>query len=181
MTCLFEMWGAVLEYVGSVPRLRNERAGHVRFSDDGGYIACLAAGKGCEVFRVRSPEEVKKKVHRRKKRLREKGKEKGGVITAFCSGLWGCLALSIGGDAEAVDGDADAQDEPLAQDELELWGYILAEHKLRSLAFLPTPSGSVSPILTVRLDTRPCVLFVWSQTVCRSWWRIRTIKWWSTD
>jgi U3 small nucleolar RNA-associated protein 12 len=68
---------AVLEYIGSVPRLRNERAGQVRFSDDGSHVACLAAGKGCEVFRVRSQEEVKKKMHRRKKRLRERGKDKG--------------------------------------------------------------------------------------------------------
>jgi hypothetical protein len=53
--------------------------------------------------------------------------------------------------AEAVDGSVDGSEDPQAQDELELWGYILAEHKLRSLAFLPGTPGTLFLFLC-----RPC-------------------------
>lgn len=65
---------AVLEFLGSVPRLRTERAALVRYSPDGTFVACCAAGKGLEVFRIRTPEEAVKKVQRRKRRQKEKRK-----------------------------------------------------------------------------------------------------------
>jgi hypothetical protein len=70
--CVFAI--AVLDFVGSMPRLRNERVGQVRFSVDGNFVGVLSAGKGMEVLRIRSHEEALKKIARRKRRQKEKHK-----------------------------------------------------------------------------------------------------------
>jgi U3 small nucleolar RNA-associated protein 12 len=117
----------LLELLGSVPSLRRERCGTIRYSRDGQFVGVQCAGKGMEVFRVRSADEVKRRIARRKRRQREKTRERaekaGGAAADDATAL-----ATAGGDDDA----------PLPQDELELWGYITAETRMRSFVFLST-------------------------------------------
>jgi len=67
----------VARYLGDVERNTNKRALSVRFDRAGMVLGVLSADKTCDFFRVRNDEEVKKKIKRRLKRLKEKaGKNK---------------------------------------------------------------------------------------------------------
>lgn len=73
----------VLQLLGSVPSMRRERCLGVTYSRCGSFVGVVAAGKGMEVFRLRSADEVKRRIARRKRRQREKKRERGGddVVT----------------------------------------------------------------------------------------------------
>ena len=130
-----------LTLYGSVNRVRNERAVTVAYSADGRFLVCQGNGKAVELYRVRTADEVKRRVQRRKRRQREKtkakskGKKKG----------------------DADDADADGGDdgaltlEPIAQDELELWGMLTTRAKVRSVAFINPERGHIgdSPVVSL--------------------------------
>ncbi|KAJ2782603.1 beta transducin [Coemansia javaensis] len=79
-------WAAIAEY-GSVRRTSGGGGGSGRvvalqFHPSGQYLACLGADRAAEVFRVRTPAEIRKKMARRQKRSREKKGQAGGAETA---------------------------------------------------------------------------------------------------
>ncbi|KAL7749168.1 beta transducin [Sorochytrium milnesiophthora] len=73
-TSLPERKRAVTLY-GALPRQSNERVVGLHFHPHGRYFAAQAADKHVELYRIRTADELKKKLSRRKKRLREKGQE----------------------------------------------------------------------------------------------------------
>ncbi|MEW5304297.1 MAG: hypothetical protein WDW36_006917 [Sanguina aurantia] len=66
----------VLQAMGSVKRIGQDRVVSLRYTANGQMLACQGTGKTVELFRVRDPEEAVKKLKRRKKRRREKAGKK---------------------------------------------------------------------------------------------------------
>ncbi|KAJ0400066.1 hypothetical protein ATCC90586_000538 [Pythium insidiosum] len=122
-----------LRLLGSVYRQSNDRAMRVAFNPKGDLVGVQSAGKTVELYKLRSPEEMKKKRQRREKRLREKAKKKGTTVDA--------LAL-------AADDDADAADNA-ATDEFELLCVVRSAHRIKSFAFSPdvAKDGTTSLLL----------------------------------
>jgi hypothetical protein len=60
--------------LGSIPRQGKERVVTMGLNADGSLLACQGADKTVEMYHVRSDEEVKKKLKRRAKRLKEKAR-----------------------------------------------------------------------------------------------------------
>ncbi|KAJ2708740.1 beta transducin, partial [Coemansia spiralis] len=106
-------WEAISAY-GAVRRASGSRVVELQFHPSGQYLACLGADRAVEVFRARSPAEVKKKMARRQKRQRDKGKDKG--------------------DADADDGSATAI---TAADELTSFKVVRTDAKCVSVDFDP--------------------------------------------
>ncbi|KAJ0396168.1 hypothetical protein P43SY_006211 [Pythium insidiosum] len=120
-----------LRLLGSVYRQSNDRAMRVAFNPKGDLVGVQSAGKTVELYKLRSPEEMKKKRQRREKRLREKAKKKGTTV-----------------DALAADDDADAADNA-ATDEFELLCVVRSAHRIKSFAFSPdvAKDGTTSLLL----------------------------------
>ncbi|EJU06188.1 WD40 repeat-like protein [Dacryopinax primogenitus] len=63
--------------LGNLPNSNNSRISQIAFHRSESYLAVQDQDKAVEVFRIRSEEEVRKKMARRKKRAKEKKKDKG--------------------------------------------------------------------------------------------------------
>ncbi|KAF9975830.1 hypothetical protein BGZ73_000371 [Actinomortierella ambigua] len=106
-----------ITFYGSIPRQSKERAITLEFHSSGQFLGCQAADKSIELFRIRTHEEIKKKMARRKKRQREKAAQKKDVPN---------------GHAEDEESDAIQ-----AVDEITPWHVIRSTAKFRSFAFAP--------------------------------------------
>ncbi|GLD97227.1 hypothetical protein PINS_up005910 [Pythium insidiosum] len=128
-----------LRLLGSVYRQSNDRAMRVAFNPKGDLVGVQSAGKTVELYKLRSPEEIKKKRQRREKRLREKAKKKGTTVEALA-------AATAAGDS-AVDAE-DAADNA-ATDEFELLCVVRSAHRIKSFAFSPdvAKDGTTSLLL----------------------------------
>jgi U3 small nucleolar RNA-associated protein 12 len=132
--------GQVLVSMGSVRRQSTDRAALVRFckSRSGLLLACQAAGKLLEVFRIRSEAEAQRHLKRRRKRRREKQQKQQKQRDAE-NGAAGATA----GAWDDPAGTGEEVDTLIAADELEPLAAVRCKHKLRSFAFVPgEPSGS---------------------------------------
>lgn len=100
-------------------------------------LAVLSGEKTVDVFRLRSEEELRKKLARRRRRDREKAKDGKGK------------GKETEGDDETMEGDADAVVEGAEiewRDRLAVWSIVRAQGKIRSFSFAPDTSkahGSV--------------------------------------
>eukprot|EP00743_Colponemidia_sp_Colp-15_P004854 GILK01005231.1.p1 GENE.GILK01005231.1~~GILK01005231.1.p1 ORF type:complete len:974 (+),score=234.40 GILK01005231.1:60-2981(+) len=104
---------------GSVSRPGRERAVTLRYHQRGTVFACQNADKTIDLFRVHSEEEVKKKIRRRKRRLREKAQQ-----------------------TMQVDGQPAAEEETVEvqpADEFSFLVTLRASDKIRSFDFAPSP------------------------------------------
>lgn len=67
----------VLKFYGEIPRQTKDRVATVRFNKFGNLLACQAAGKTVEIFKVLDESEAKRKAKRRINRKKEKKSSKG--------------------------------------------------------------------------------------------------------
>ncbi|KAG5456154.1 MAG: WD40-repeat-containing domain protein, partial [Olpidium bornovanus] len=112
-----------IRFYGPVARMSRERVITLQIHPSGRYLGCQAADKAVEIFRVRTEEEVRRKMARRKKRQKEKSKEK---------------AAKLGAEEPAAEGDADAGPPVVtANDELQHHQTVRAQGKVRSFDFAP--------------------------------------------
>ncbi|KAG0341393.1 hypothetical protein BG004_006043 [Podila humilis] len=112
-----------ITFYGSIPRQSKERLTTIQFHPSQQFVGAQASDKTIELFRIRTHEEIKKKMSRRRKRQREKQQ-----------------ALLRKGDVEgaAAEEAAAAADEAIqAVDEITPWHIIRATAKIRSFAFAP--------------------------------------------
>lgn len=65
--------------LGGIPRQGKERVVTMSLNLDGTLLACQGADKLVELYHVRSEEEIKKKLKRRAKRLKEKARAHNGL------------------------------------------------------------------------------------------------------
>ncbi|KAJ2320724.1 beta transducin [Coemansia sp. RSA 2704] len=72
-----QRWDAIGEY-GVVRRGSSSRIVELQFHASGQYLACLGTDRLAEIFRARTPAEIKKKLERRQRRSREKSKKAAG-------------------------------------------------------------------------------------------------------
>lgn len=63
--------------LGAIPRSDKTRVNRIRFSAGGSRLLVQGTGNHLELFRARTQDEIKKKVQRRQRRLREKGNTAG--------------------------------------------------------------------------------------------------------
>eukprot|EP00898_Chlorokybus_atmophyticus_P008490 jgi/Chlat1/8642/Chrsp87S00661 len=132
----------LLQPFGEIRRQNTtDRVSAVRYSRDGSYVGCQAAGKTLELYRVRSKDEILRKAKRRKRRKREKGKK--------------------GGEGDEVDKEEDDEPGVSAADELELLTVIRTKTKVRSFSFCPSPSRK-GAVLEVALALHNNSLEVWA-------------------
>eukprot|EP00803_Ostreobium_quekettii_P008903 evm.model.scf_770.6 EVM.evm.TU.scf_770.6 scf_770:32955-36394(+) len=130
----------VLQRMGSIERLENDRVVCLRFRDDGAFLVCQGSGKVVEVLRVRPEAEALKRLKRRRRRAQKKasgrGTERG----------------EDGGDGQ--EGGAKKGWERLdgisAPDEFERWRSVRLKHRLRSFDFRPQSSRH-SPVAELLL------------------------------
>ena len=66
----------MIQPIGSLPLNSNHRVNQISFHPSQPYLAVQSHDRSVEVFRIRTPEEVKKKRARKQKRVKEKGKKK---------------------------------------------------------------------------------------------------------
>lgn len=99
-------------------------------------LAVLSGDKTVDVFRLRSEDELRKKLARRRRREREKK-----MAVAKGKGKGKASSAAVDEDDDAADGDADMTDghdgEPEWRDRLAVWSVIRAGGKIRSFAFAP--------------------------------------------
>ncbi|KAG0235990.1 hypothetical protein BGW41_000577, partial [Actinomortierella wolfii] len=112
-----------ITFYGSIPRQSKERAITLEFHSSGQFLGCQAADKSIELFRIRTHDEIKKKMARRKKRQREKAAHK--------------KKDPNGNPAEAEAEEAHADDTIQVTDEITPWHVIRSVAKFRSFAFAP--------------------------------------------
>lgn len=111
-----------ITFYGSIPRQSKERVTTVEFHSSQEFLGCQASDKSIELFRIRSIDEIKKKMSRRKRRQREKAQQllkKGDTEGAAAE--------------EAAIGEEGIQ----ATDEITPWHIIRTGAKLRSFDFAP--------------------------------------------
>ena len=104
---------------GGLTRQSNERGQTISYSRDGSLLAVQSAGKTLEVYRVRTRDEVEKKIKRRLKRIREK---KGS--------------------------ETSESSQPQLTDELQLLASLKTDHKMRSFAFGKSSSTRAQVIIS---------------------------------
>jgi U3 small nucleolar RNA-associated protein 12 len=121
----------LFELKGVLPRVTRERVAMIRFSKTSNLCGVQSAGKTLEIFRMRTAEEVKKKMARREKRSREKGRKKKSAGETQDAATTEDVE---GGDE--VDSSA-AQVATLPSDEIELDAVFRHQHKIRSFSFVP--------------------------------------------
>ncbi len=109
--------------LGTLPRQSAERALTLAFSPDQAILACQAADKTVDFYRVHSADEIKKRVARRAKRLREK------AAAAAAAGDAGEAALEAAAAAAATA-------EATLEDSFYPCGTLKLGSKIRSCAFL---------------------------------------------
>ncbi|KAI0243927.1 beta transducin [Massospora cicadina] len=72
----------VVTFAGTIERSSKDRVTQLALHPSGSFLGCLGSDKALEVFRLRTPEEVTKKIMRRLRRLKEKNKLPEGVDLA---------------------------------------------------------------------------------------------------
>ncbi|KAF9106264.1 hypothetical protein BGX29_010020 [Mortierella sp. GBA35] len=111
-----------ITFYGSIPRQSKERVTTLEFHSSQQFLGCQASDKSIELFRIRTIDEIKKKMSRRKRRQREKAQQllkKGDTEGAAAE--------------EAAIGEEGIQ----ATDEVTPWHIIRTGAKLRSFDFAP--------------------------------------------
>uniref|UniRef100_A0A7S2WFX4 Small-subunit processome Utp12 domain-containing protein n=1 Tax=Mucochytrium quahogii TaxID=96639 RepID=A0A7S2WFX4_9STRA len=119
---------------GSVPRQSSERALTVQFSRDGTLVGISTAGKTLEVYRVRSEQDIKKKIKRRLKRSREKSKKNMEVDTEEPQSLNEAEASQLG-------------------DELQLVAALRTDHRMRSFSFGRVTSSKAQVVISFNTNS----------------------------
>lgn len=106
----------VISIEGKIQRQCKDRANSLQLHHSGEYFACQTASKITEIYRIRTEEEVKKKLKRRQKRQKEKLKTKG---------------------TEEADGGSESVD-PQITDKISLHVTIKTPAKVRSFDWAPS-------------------------------------------
>ena len=119
----------VLSPLGSIVRQSSDRVTALRSSSDGAYIAVGGTGKVVEVYKLRTPDEARRRVTRRLKRHREKLAKKRARVEAAT--------------ATTVAASSDEDDENDGEGGLQLLGATLADVDT-ALAALALPSSGAS-------------------------------------
>ncbi|KAG0039532.1 hypothetical protein BGZ82_007766 [Podila clonocystis] len=109
-----------ITFYGSIPRQSKERLTTIEFHSSQQFLGCQASDKTIELFRIRTHEEIKKKMSRRRKRQREKQQ-----------------ALLKKGDVEGAAAEEPVDEAIQATDEITPWHIVRAAAKVRSFAFAP--------------------------------------------
>ncbi|KAG0291825.1 hypothetical protein BGZ98_002857 [Dissophora globulifera] len=109
-----------ITFYGSIPRQSKERVTTLVFHASQQFLGCQASDKSIELFRIRSIDEIKKKMSRRKKRQREKQQ-----------------ALLKKGDTEGAAAEEPVSETIEATDEITPWHVIRSTAKFRSFDFAP--------------------------------------------
>lgn len=121
-------------------------------------LAIHSGEKTIDVFRLRTEEELKKKLARRRKREREK-KEKG-------------KGKAVAGEEDDVDEDivGDTNGEPEWRDRLAVWSVIRAAGKIKSFSFAPETAKSKGDVQVSDLRSiRVCLTADLLTRVVRLW------------
>ncbi|CAO3565668.1 unnamed protein product [Mortierella alpina] len=109
-----------ITFYGSIPRQSKERVTTLKFHSSQQFLGCQASDKSIELFRIRTIEEIKKKMSRRKKRQREKQQQ-----------------LLKKGDTAGAAAEEVVDDTIQASDEITPWHVVRTGAKLRSFDFAP--------------------------------------------
>ncbi|KAF9578732.1 hypothetical protein BGW38_005325, partial [Lunasporangiospora selenospora] len=131
-----------ITFYGAIPRQSKERVTTLQFHLSQQFLGCQAADKSIELFRIRSVEEIKKKMSRRKKRQREKQQQ-----------------LLKKGDTEGAAAVAEEASEDMIQaaDEITAWHIIRSGAKFRSFDFAPVKdaekAGQIQLIASLNNNT----------------------------
>eukprot|EP01137_Pigoraptor_chileana_P007127 Opistho-2@52294 len=114
--------GLSFNYLGTVPRAGRERVGSIHVDPTGRYLVVQATDKTIEFYVVRSEEEVKRKLARKVRRLKEKEKHKGHTNAAAAAA-------------------ADEAPERTPALEISHVYTVRASAKVRSMDFIPAPTS----------------------------------------
>ncbi|KAF9365558.1 hypothetical protein BGX34_009467 [Mortierella sp. NVP85] len=132
--------GKAISYYGSIPRQSKERVLTLKFHSSQQFLGCQASDKSIELFRIRTVEEIKKKMSRRKKRQREKQQ-----------------ALLKKGDKEGAEAEEPVDEGIQATDEITPWHVIRSGAKFRSFDFAPSKDvekiGHVQLVVSLNNNT----------------------------
>ncbi|KAF9170002.1 hypothetical protein BGX21_009742, partial [Mortierella sp. AD011] len=109
-----------ITFYGSIPRQSKDRVTTLEFHSSQEFLGCQASDKSIELFRIRSIDEIKKKMSRRKKRQREKQQ-----------------ALLKKGDTAGAAAEEPIDETIQATDEITPWHVIRSGAKFRSFDFAP--------------------------------------------
>ncbi|KAG0012704.1 hypothetical protein BGZ80_011564 [Entomortierella chlamydospora] len=109
-----------ITFYGSIPRQSKDRVTTLEFHSSQEFLGCQASDKSIELFRIRSIDEIKKKMSRRKKRQREKQQ-----------------ALLKKGDTAGAAAEEPVDETIQATDEITPWHVIRSGAKFRSFDFAP--------------------------------------------
>ncbi|KAI8810902.1 hypothetical protein BJ742DRAFT_799159 [Cladochytrium replicatum] len=111
---------SAITHYGSFARVSNEKVVTMAYHPKGRYLGIQGADRAVEIFKLRTPEEIKKKLARKRRRQNEKEKKKGKV------------------DAEAEDAGGDDQKATIT-DEIEAFRVVRSSARIRSFDFSPSP------------------------------------------
>ncbi|KAF9937104.1 hypothetical protein BGZ65_001814 [Modicella reniformis] len=132
--------GKAITFYGSIPRQSKERVLTLKFHPSQEFLGCQASDKSIELFRIRTIEEIKKKMSRRKKRQREKQQ-----------------ALLKKGDVEGAATEEPVDETIQATDEITPWHVIRSGAKFRSFDFAPVKdvekSGHTQLVVSLNNNT----------------------------
>ncbi|KAI9207367.1 WD40-repeat-containing domain protein [Polychytrium aggregatum] len=132
---------------GALQRQSKERVTTLRTDHTGRYIGIQGADRLVEVFKVRTAEEVKKRLARRKKRQKEKKSAKGTGDPATDPSL---------------DGDDEADILPTVADEIPTFAAIRCSAKVRSFDFSPKTKESEDAPVQVLCSLTNNTIELWS-------------------
>ncbi|KAG0087088.1 hypothetical protein BGZ92_007602 [Podila epicladia] len=137
-----------ITFYGSIPRQSKERLTTIEFHSSQQFLGCQASDKTIELFRIRTHEEIKKKMSRRRKRQREKQQ-----------------ALLKKGDLEGAAAEEPVDEAIQATDEITPWHIVRAAAKVRSFAFAPVKDvekvGHINLVASLNNNT----VEVWSAPI----------------
>lgn len=124
----------VLNFFGEIPRQTKDRVATVRFNKFGNLLACQAAGKTVEVFKVLDESESKRKAKRRINRKKEKKSSKGAVEATET-------------DVANLGGQESSTPVVTVSDVFKLTQTVRAGKKICSISFCPiTPKSSLATL-----------------------------------
>ncbi|RUP50042.1 WD40-repeat-containing domain protein [Jimgerdemannia flammicorona] len=131
---------------GPIPRHSKDRIVTIQFHPSGKFLGCQASDRTVELYRIRTHDEIRKKMARRQKRQKEKAEKRAKAVLA--GGANGGVAMDAPADAPA---DADA--EIRAGDEITQYQIIRTKTKVRSFDFAPVAdvekAGSVQILMSL--------------------------------
>ncbi|KAL1919761.1 uncharacterized protein VTP21DRAFT_1692 [Calcarisporiella thermophila] len=121
---------------GRIERHSKERVSEIRFHSSQKFLGVQVADRSVEIFRIRTEEEIRKKMARRKKRQREKAQKKGKSDKEK--------------EEENMQVDGEEGDENIAaSDEIAPYQIIRTPAKVRSFDFAPVQEGERSGFIKV--------------------------------